>query len=192
MKGSVKDFREIAPLSLTTEQDVVAKMTDTDDIQGVAWSPKYRAWRAYKHIGRVQVHHSLHDTKEAAIEARRAADKKYGSGPSKELIKEWLPSAAFRRVHRAPKVAVRKRAVLRCRSITTSLNRLVAKVSRTWPEDEGARRKSPMEHGDEVRLARGIGQLLALAEYLRMTGDLRIDDIEAGMKDEVQKLVTLK
>jgi hypothetical protein len=182
----------MTPVRITVEQTVVAKMTDVDDIQGVAWSPKYRAWRAYKHVGRVQVHHSLHETKSAAIDARKEADRKFGKSPSKEQIKEWIPAAAFRRVHRAPKVAVRKRAVLRCRSVMTSLNRLVVSVSRKWPEDEGARRKSPMEHGDKVRLARGIGQILALAEYLRMTGDLRIEDIEDGMTGEVQELVKYK
>lgn len=182
-------IESLTPVGLTVEQDVVATLTDADDIQGVAWSPKYRAWRAYKHIGRVQVHHSLHETKEAAIAARKEADRLFGSGPSKEKIKEWIPTAAFRRVHRAPKVAVRKRAVLRCRSVMTALNRLVVSASKKWPEDEGDRRTAPMEHRDEVRLARGIGQLMALAEYLRMTGDIRIDDIEAGMKEEVQQLV---
>ncbi len=184
-----KFLTELTPIGMTAEQEAVCTLTDTDDIQGVAWSPKYRAWRAYLHVGRKQVHHSLHQTKAAAIEARREAERRYGKPPSKEEIVEWIPAAAFRRHHRAPKVAVRKRALLRAGRVMRDVARLVNRASAAWPEDEDGRRCSPMTRKEEVSLARRIGQVLALVEYLRMTGDLRIEEVEDGMRIEVQRLL---
>jgi hypothetical protein len=184
-------LHELAPLEVSVGREVVAVMTDMEEVQGVAWSPKYRRWRAYLHVGRVQVHHSLHGTKAEAIEARREAEREFGSAPSRERLREWLPRAAFRRVHRAPKVSVRRGALLRAGRVMREVARLVHQVSADWPE-EGVRCRLLMSGAQERLFARRIGQLLALAEYLRITGDVRLEEVEAGMREEVGRIVSCK
>jgi hypothetical protein len=191
-KGDVF-LRSLTPVSLTAEQEVVSDLTDTGDVMGVAWSPKYRAWRSYLHIGQKQVHHALHETKAQAIAARRSAEVEFcRSTVTREQVKEWYPAAAFRRHHRAPKVAVRKRALLRAGTVMREVSRLVNRAVAEWPEDETGRRRSPMTRSEELSFGRRIGQVLALAEYLRMTGDVRIEEIEAGMREEVGRIVKYK
>jgi hypothetical protein len=191
-KGDVF-LTELTPVALTVEQEVVCTLTDTKDVLGVAWSPKYRKWRAYLHVGQVQVHHSLHELKSDAIAARHSAEVKFlRSNVTAEQVKEWYPSASFRRTHRAPKVAVRRRALVRCRSVIREMSRLVSRAAATWTDEDAGRRRSPMKGEDERAFGRRIGQLMALAEYLRMTGDVQVSEIEEGMLSEVERLVTLK
>jgi hypothetical protein len=183
-------LRELSPVRLTTEQKVVADLTDSDDVMGVAWSPKYRAWRAYLHIGRKQVHHSLHQTKASAVSARRQAEVEYcRSTVTREQVSEWYPQASFKRFHRAPKVAVRKKALLRAGRVLRDVARLVSRAASVWQEDETGRARSPLSRVDERELGRRIGQVLALAEYLRMTGDVRLEEIEEGVREEVGRIL---
>jgi hypothetical protein len=181
---------ELTPVCLTAAQQVWADLTDPGDVMGVAWSPKYRAWRAYLHVDRRQVHHSLHQTKEAAIAARRQAEFEFcRSTATREQVQQWYPAAALRRHHRAPKVAARKTALLRAGRVMREVSRLVNRASAVWPEDETGRGRSPMGRDMERLVGLRVGQVLALAEYLRMTGDLRVEDIETGMLQEVNRIL---
>ena len=184
---------ELTPVGLTVEQEVVCDLTDTEDVMGVAWSPKYRAWRAYLHIGLHQVYHGLFQTKAEAVTARRDAERKFcRSTMTKEQVKEWYPAASFRRHHRAPKVTVRRRALVRCGTVMREVSRMVNRAEASWPDEDAGRRHSPMTGQEERTLARRIGQVLALAEYLRMTGDVRVEEIEAGMREEAGRIVKYK
>jgi len=137
---------ELTPVGLTVEQQVTCDLTDSEDVMGVAWSPKYRAWRAYLHIGRKQVHHSLHETKASAVSARRQAEVEFcRSTVTREQVQQWYPAAALRRHHRAPKVAVRKKALLRVGSVMKDVSRLVNRAAAAWPEDEMGRVRSLIE-----------------------------------------------
>lgn len=53
-------------------------MTTEIKIRGVAWYPERELWRAYLHIGARQVYHSYHKTLPDAIEARLAAEVRFG------------------------------------------------------------------------------------------------------------------
>jgi|GEM_PF-1691233 len=183
-------LESLTPVSLTAEQQLAAELTDSGDVMGVAWSPKYRAWRAYLHVGQKQVHHSLHETKASAIEARKAAEVRFGSSTmTMEQVSEWYPKASFRRHHRAPKVAVRKKALLSAGRVMRDVSSLVNRAAKVWPEDKTGRRRSPMTRDEERSFARRLGQVLAIAEYLRMTGDVRVEEIEAGMREEVGRIL---
>lgn len=186
-------LRELTPFGLTVEQQVEADLTDSEDVMGVAWSPKYRAWRAYLHIGSKQVHHSLHQTKASAVSARRQAEVEFcRSTVTREQVQQWYPAAALRRHHRAPKVAVRKKALLRVGSVMKDVSRLVNRAASAWPEDETGRVRSPMGRDEERLVGLRLGQAIALAEYLRMTGDLRVEEIEEGMRGEVARILRYK
>jgi hypothetical protein len=173
------------PEMFQTEVDSRVQMVDTEHVRGVAWSPKYHAWRAYLHVGRKQVHHSLHETKEAAIAARRAAELRYWGFAMPERLKLDKPGM-FKRFNRAPKRTDRYGAVAGVMMVGWSINKIVKDTSGKWAEYPD--RRSPLPRSDEEQLGRAIGRLLAFTEYLIMTGDLRVDDIQAGMATQARQI----
>jgi hypothetical protein len=181
-KPVLNETTGVMPVSLPTMQKVEAAMVDTVDVQGVAWSPKYRAWRAYLHVGPKQVYHSLHQCKVDAIAARRRAEVEFGKPPANDVINN-LPGA-FKRFHKAPKVERRREAVDRIRLSARAINRV-----RIAEEIAGRKVYAPMLKDDQIRLGLSIGRVLALFEYLALTGDVSVQDVERGMQEEVKKLV---
>lgn len=168
---------ELTPVRLATVDQVEASMVDTDDVRGVAWSPKYGAWRAYLHVGRKQVHHSLHASKSEAIAARREAEKRFGTPDIPVEVKE-MPGA-FRRFHKAPKHTIRQAALRVLAGSSKELQQVARLV------DFERSRKIPMR--EKLRLSRQIGRALAMVEYLTLTGDVSVEEIERGMQDEAKR-----
>ena len=175
----------MVPELFTAEVDSRVVMVDPKDVRGVAYSPKYRAWRAYLHKGSKQVHHSLHGSKEAAVKARRAAEVQFGDTVIPEELRD--KPGMFRRFNRAPKNTDRFGAVTSVGGVASIIRSDVKKASETWA-GRADRRRSPLLRVDEKKLGRNIGMMLALVEYLVMTGDLRVSDIKAGLESQSQVL----
>ena len=161
----------LAPLSLSTQELVQCKMVDTEVIEGVAYSPRYRKWRAYLHVGRKQVYHRLCETKEAAIEARREALMAYHRISSAHTKGDGAAS----RINRAPKLINKGRAVTRLSVSAQNLLRSseLMTISKT---------------ADRVDLSRKIGSLIVFVDLLVLQGVVSTKEIEEGMKVQVATL----
>jgi hypothetical protein len=166
------------PELFNTAVDSRVVMVDQHPVKGVAWDPKKGLWRAYLHKGKKQVYHSYHEQKEYAVEARLAAEARFGdTAVPKEL--EAKPGM-FKRFNRAPKLTDRFGSIMSVSMVADTLHLKLRKASNGWSDDD-QRRRSPLRTAERAEFGRSFGMLLALGEYLIMTGDLRVPDIKAGM-----------
>jgi hypothetical protein len=173
-------FEGVSPVVTPATAKTRAEMEDENPVRGVAWSPDYHQWRAYLHIGNRQVFHCLRPTKEAAIEARRAAEKRF-SNPSIPKAIADMPGA-FKRFNRGPKLERRRQVFNRVTKLSLGISTMISTAVSVKDL------VCILTTKDRHAVGEMVGRLLVSLQYLSLTGDLLINDIEAGMRAETEDL----
>ena len=158
----------IEPLRPDTRAIIDNQMIDNKNEIGVAYSPRLRKWRAYLHIGRKQVYHGVFETKGDAVDARKAAELKYGSFTARIPA----PIDRFDRKNRAPKYLNSDRNLMHLTKTAAGVAGTVGKIQ--------IRRRA-----DRATLAKRIGSMIAIVDLLVMEGLVLRDEIEAGIREKV-------
>ena len=170
-------------LSPGKEKEIGISLSDKRPaVPGVAWSPRYRKYRAYLHQGRKQVFHKLCDTFVEACQARADAETRFGSA---------LPSLApFSRELHAPAWFRLERALQKVRDCSTALS-----YDAKWAAVRGLNHRGNEERSNRTKLpyrkklGYSIGGLITVVSQLVMAGELKMADIEDGMTTMAHALV---
>lgn len=170
-------------MSISKAKEIEIALSDKRPaVPGVAWSPKYRKYRAYHHQGKKQVFHKLCETFGEACQAKADAVKRFGPA---------LPNVApFSRELHAP-ARFRLENALRKLEMQAALVRSVTNFAASKGlKHHGFREKSNRKELSMRReLGHRVGGLITIADQLLMAGELKIADIEEGMTSMAQKLV---
>ncbi len=147
---------------------------------GVSWCKRKRRFRAYLHQGRTQVYHGYFDTIPDAVVARKKAELKYGE--SVKQVSGKRPRPADRKV-----VVPRRRLLgVLIRDIEDSTYVVMETAQAVQAKSMRGREQ---KRGPSYRTLLGerIGRLVASIDALVLSGEVRHEDIEAGLKDRVME-----
>lgn len=175
-------FGELSPEALPVSPESKASLASPKPIrQGVCWSPIYRCWRAYLHVGQKQVFHGLYDGYQEACSARHQAEVRFGrmgDVVGKQIRAGQKPDYRVR-WHRAPKPGDRRKELRR-------LQLLFREAAETL--DRQVDRRTILSEPDRQHVGQVIGGMLALIEWLTLTGDVLTADVRGAMFREAKRL----
>jgi hypothetical protein len=164
----IKATTMIEPLQPDTREVIDSKMVDKENVIGVAYSPKFRKWRAYLHVGNKQVFHKLCASKDEAITERHKAEVRF------QCSVKQLPNQRFQRVIKAPKYQNTEKNLYNL----TNAAKAIAKETKI----------DVSKKHDRFVLGKKIGKFIALVDLLVMEGAVTRNVIEIGMREEVNAM----
>lgn len=169
----------IRQLSPSTKVLVECKLVDSDDVEGVSYSPKRRKWRAYVHIGKRQVFHKWCDGKLEAIEERRKAMVTYQQSTAKTS-----GGPPFPRKIRAPRYRNLDRTLQLLDNAMIGMRTYKCRIQAFGLKKNDA----ATEYTNGEMLGLKIGEVIALVDLLVLDGAVKAEDIDTGMAEMVEQL----
>ncbi len=157
---------------------ITIDLMDKENVVGVSYSVQRRCWRAYLHIGKKQVFSGSYDTKDEAVSARFNAELRFCRRSVTERTK------GFGRSVKAPKFLDMDKNLTHLYEEAAEVIHVTSKVMRFGIKDK----LKGQEFTNQQRLGREIGNLLTMVNLLVMSGDVKDEDIEEGMKAKVESL----
>ncbi|MEI6846588.1 MAG: hypothetical protein WCK32_00895 [Chlorobiaceae bacterium] len=171
---------KVAPLSLSVGEAVTIDLSDKEHVAGVSFCPKRRMWRAYLHRGKKQVFHQWCESKGMAISRRQQAEAVFSAPGS--MQEKGYP--AFKRTVKPPKYRDTDRTLAHLLEDASGVITVSGEIIRTGLKGK----RDPLAVTNQERIGRHIGKLFTVVDLLVMAGDVRVTDIENGMKEKVEKL----